>query len=67
MHCRCYGVCQIRLEIWPEPDLAGFGKNSRISDLPEPKSGATLSNPDIFLTGDLSVADLWKLVRAVSI
>jgi len=30
---------QILLEIWPEPDL---GKNGRISDEPEPKSGATL-------------------------
>jgi len=30
-HCHCTGVCQIRLEIWPEPDL---GKNGRISDLP---------------------------------
>jgi len=35
---------QIPLEIWQEPDLAGFGKNGQISDLPElePKSGATL-------------------------
>jgi len=40
MHCSC----QIQLKIQPEPDLAGFGKNVRISDLPELelKSGATL-------------------------
>jgi len=31
-------IRQIRLEIWPEPDLAGFPKNGRILDLPEPKS-----------------------------
>jgi len=37
---------QIRLEIWPEPDLAEFSKNGRIPDLPElePKSGTTLNN-----------------------
>jgi len=33
---------QIWPEIWPEPNLAGFGKNGRISDLPKPKFGATL-------------------------
>ena len=44
LQCSCTGVCQMRPEIWLEPDLAGFGKNGRISDLPElePKSGATL-------------------------
>jgi len=41
------GICQIwhiRLENWPDPDLAGFSKNGRIPDLlePERKSGTTL-------------------------
>ena len=37
---------QIRPEIWPKPNLAEFGKNGRISDLPKPKPkfGATLIN-----------------------
>jgi len=37
-------LSEIRLEMWPEPDLAGFEKNGQILDLPklEPKSGATL-------------------------
>jgi len=37
-------IQQIRLKIWPEPDLDGLQKNGWISDLPEPesKSGATL-------------------------
>jgi len=26
MHCSCIGVCQIRPEIWPKPNLAEFGK-----------------------------------------
>jgi len=26
-HCSCIGIRQIRLKIWPEPDLAGFPKN----------------------------------------
>jgi len=43
-YCSCIGIRQIQLEIWPEPDLAGFLKNGRISDLPELqlKSGASL-------------------------
>jgi len=41
-HCSCTSACQIQLEIWQEPDLAGFPKNGRIADLPERKSGATL-------------------------
>jgi len=27
----------MQLEIWPELDLAGFSKNGRILDFPEPK------------------------------
>ena len=44
MHCSCIGVCQIRPEIWPKPNLAEFGKNGRISAWPKPKPkfGATL-------------------------
>ena len=44
MYCSYTGIRQIRLEIWPEPDLAGFPKNGQIPDLPEPepKSGKTL-------------------------
>jgi len=40
----CTGFRQIRLEIWPEPDLGRFPKNGQILDLPEPelKSGASL-------------------------
>jgi len=41
-YCNCIGIRQIRLEIWPEPDLAGFPKNGRIPDLLEPKSGTTV-------------------------
>jgi len=35
---------QIRSKFWPEPDLAGFPKKSRMPDLPEPepKSGTSL-------------------------
>jgi len=44
MYCRCTGIHQIRLELWSEPDLAGFTKNGQIPDLleMEPKSGTTL-------------------------
>jgi len=43
-YCSCTGICQIRLEIWPEPDLVGFTTNGQIPDLPEPqpKSGTSL-------------------------
>jgi len=37
-YCSCTGTRQI----WPEADLAGFPKNGRILDLPEPKIGTTL-------------------------
>jgi len=40
-YCSCTGIFQIRLEIWPELDLAGFPENGRIPDLPEPESGTT--------------------------
>ena len=45
----CTGICQIWLEIWPEPDLAGFLKNGQILNLPEPelKCGTTVSCTDI--------------------
>jgi len=48
LYCSCAGVWQIRLEIWPEPDLVGFPKYGRISDLPEPelKSGPIQCNPN---------------------
>jgi len=39
-HC---GMDQIQLEIWTEPNLAGFLKNGQMPDLSEPKSGTTLS------------------------
>ena len=42
-YCSCTGIWQIRQEIKPELELAGFPKNGQISDLPEPKSGTTLS------------------------
>ena len=42
MYCSCSGIRQIRLEIWPRPDLAGFPKNDRIMDLLELKSGTIL-------------------------
>ena len=47
-YCSCTGNRQILLEIWPEPDLAGFPKNCRIPDLPEPesKSDTTLTTND---------------------
>jgi len=31
-----YQIRQIRLEIWPEPDLSGFPKNGWIPDLTKP-------------------------------
>jgi len=34
---------QIRSKFWPEPDLAGFLKKGRMPDLPEPKSGTSLT------------------------
>jgi len=46
----CPKSSQIRSKFWPEPDLAGFPKNGRIPDLPEPelKSGTSLVIFDIF-------------------
>ena len=41
-YCSCTGVRQIRLEIWPEPDLAGFPKSGWILDLLEQKSSTSL-------------------------
>ena len=38
-YCRCTGICQIRVEIWREPD---FQKKTPDSRLLEPKSGTTL-------------------------
>jgi len=48
-YCSCTGIRQVRLEIRPEPDLVGFLKYGRISDLPEPvpKSGATLNSAEL--------------------
>jgi len=40
---------QIQPEIWPKPNLAEFGKNGRISNLPKPKFGATLAYTQIQL------------------
>jgi len=41
--CSCTGIHQIRLEIWPEPDLVGFPKMAGfILGLPEPKSSTSL-------------------------
>jgi len=37
----CTGIQQIWIEIWPEPDLAGFPQNGQITDSPEPKSSTT--------------------------
>jgi len=59
MYCSCTGICQIRqilLEIRPEPDLAGFPKNGRIPDLPEPeqKSGTAYTHCSV-LTAALTV------------
>ena len=31
-----------KTEIWPDPDLTGFGRNGRIPNLPEPESGTAL-------------------------
>ena len=41
MNSSCTGICQIQLEIWPEPD---FQKIGWIPDLQEPKSSITLIN-----------------------
>ena len=45
-YCRCTGIRQICLEIWPEPDLTGFQKNGQILGMrqPEPKSGTSQHN-----------------------
>ena len=43
-------MSQIRLDVWPEPDLAGFQKNGQIPDLPEPEVSTAYAVTDILLS-----------------
>jgi len=47
-------VCQIWIEIWSKPDLAGFPKNGRTSDMPEPKYGTTQNHITCFAAAQWS-------------
>jgi len=64
-YCSCTGICQIWLQIWPEPDSAGFPKNGRILDLLKPKSGKTLHLTQAINDVTTSMQNTWLTMMSL--